>query len=164
MKAALLCTFPLLLAIATAAQTLPGTAGETLSGKRIVVAQATPGHPTILVAAFSHDAGQRCEHWMHAIQRDPALAGVPAYQLVELEKVPELLRGALRNLMRKNVDPAEHDRFIVLTQDEKLWRTYFNVTADQDPYVILLDSNGKVQWSGHGSARELEPKLRASAH
>ncbi len=164
MKAALLCTFPLLLAIATAAQTLPGTAGETLSGKRIVVAQTVQGHTAILVAAFSHDAGQHCEHWMHAIQRDPVLAGVPAYQLVELEKAPTLFRGALRNLMRKNVDPAEHDHFIILTQDEKLWRAYFNVNAEQDPYVVLLDGTGKVQWIGHGSARELEPKLRAAAH
>lgn len=143
---------------------LPGTAGETLDGKRIVLARAAQGRATILVAAFSHDAGQRCSHWMHALRKDPVLATVPAYQIVDLEKVPTLFRGTLRSLMRKNVDAALQDHFVVLTQDDKLWRAYFGVTEEQEPYVVLLDGNGKVTWSGHGSARELEPELRAAAH
>jgi hypothetical protein len=128
------------------------------------LARAAHGHPTILVAAFSHDAGQRCGHWMRALHKDPALAAIPAYQIVSMEAVPALFRGALRNIIRKNINPAEYDNFVVLTKDEKLWRAYFNVTAERDPYVVLLDPNGKVLWSGHGSARELEPELAAAAH
>lgn len=164
MRATLSIAFTLALTISTAAQTIPATAGETLNGRRIVLARATQGRATILVAAFSHDAGERCGHWMHAIRKDPALETVQTYQIVELEKVPALFRGALRSLMRKNVDAALQDHFVVLTQDEKLWRAYFGVTEEQDPYIVLLDGSGKVTWSGHGSARELEPELRAAAH
>lgn len=164
LKATVACTVVLFFVVAAAAaQTLPGTAGETLSGKRIVLAQAAQGHPAILVAAFSHGVGQRGSHWMHAIHKDPAVAAIPAYQVVSLESVPALFRGALRSMIRKNIAPAEYDSFVVLTKDEKLWRAYFGVTAEQYPYIVLLDPAGKVRWQGHGSARDLEPQLSAAA-
>jgi len=146
------------------AQTLPGTAGETLTGQRLVVAQAIQGRPLILIAAFSHKGGDRCSHWMQAIEKDPAFASATTYQLIMLGSVPSLFRGAIKGMIRKGVPPAEQSRFIVLTQDEKQWRSYFQVTAADDPYVVLLDSSGKRIWSGHGSARQLEPGLRAALH
>ena len=54
----------------------------------------------------------------------------------------------------------EHDTFVVLTQDEKPWRTYFDVSDDQVPYVVVIDATGRVLWRGHGSAADLEPKLK----
>ncbi|MFP5235293.1 MAG: hypothetical protein ACLGSD_05280 [Acidobacteriota bacterium] len=144
------------------AQTLPRTAGETLTGQRLVVAQAAQGHPVILVAAFSHKAGERCSHWMQAIQKDPAFASTPTYQLIMLGSVPSLLRGTVKGMIRRGVPPAEQSRFVVLTQDEKQWRAYFQVSADDDPYVVLLDAAGKKLWSGDGSARQLERSLRAA--
>lgn len=149
---------------AVSAQTIPGTAGEALTGQRLVVARALQGHPAILVAAFSHKGGERCSHWMQAIEKDPALASATVYQLVMLGSVPSILRGAIKGMIRKGVPPDEQSRFIVLTRDEKQWRAYFQVGTEDDPYIVLLDSNGKKIWSGHGSARQLEPNLRAALH
>lgn len=156
----------LLLALSTccvvSAQALPGTAGETLTGQHMVVAQAAQGHAVILVAAFTHKAGERCSHWMQAIEKDPALRSATAYQLIMLGSAPSMLRGAIKSMIRRGVPPAEQTRFVVLTRDEKQWRAYFQVSADDDPYVVLLDAKGNKLWSGHGSAAQLEPSLRAA--
>lgn len=51
---------------------------------------------------------------------------------------------------------------MILTQDEKLWRIYFGVIAEIDPYVELIDAAGQVRWHDHGAARDLEPLLKAA--
>jgi hypothetical protein len=141
-------------------QGLPGTTGETLSGKRIVLADAVRGHAAVLVAGFSKDAGDGCGLWAKALRGDAAFAGVAVYQVASLERAPGFVRGMIKNSMRKGVAAGEQDSFVVLTQDEKLWRRYFGVSEEKEPYVVLLDAAGMVKWHGHGAAKELEPLVR----
>lgn len=146
------------------AQSLPTTAGETLSGKRIVLADATHAHTAVLVAGFSHEGGMGTGAWVKALHADPALAGVAVYQVAMLGAAPAFMRGMIRSGMRKGLSEAEQDNFVVLTQDEKLWRSYFDVADDKVPYVVSIDAGGKALWKGHGAAAELEPQLRAALH
>ncbi len=157
------------LALATAiivpqclSQALPTTAGDTLSGKPIVLADAIRGHAAVLVAGFSRAGGSASGSWVKSIHGDPALAGIAVYQIAMIEGAPGFARGMIKNGMKKGVPPAQQDYFVVLTQDEKPWRGYFDVTADQDAYVVLIDAGGKVRWHGHGSPESLEPQLRAA--
>jgi hypothetical protein len=143
-------------------QTLPATEGETLSGRRIVLAEAVRGHAGVLLVGFSKDGGAACGDWVKAIRADPALAGVPVYEVSQLAGAPSFIRGAIKSGMRKGLSPAEQDNFVVLTQDDKLWRSYFDVTADKDPYVVLLDASGRPVWHGHGAAHDLEPLLKTA--
>jgi hypothetical protein len=139
---------------------MPGTAGETLSGKRIVLADAVRGHAVVLVAGFSHDGGIACGDWMKAIRADAA--GVEVYEIAMIEGAPGLFRGMIKSGMRKGMSAAEQDRVVVLTQDDKLWEKFFAVSNGQDPQVMLLDGEGNVVWHGHGAASEVEPQLRAA--
>lgn len=154
----------LVCAIRGAGQSLPATEGETLSGKNLVLAQAAQGHTTILVAGFSREGGNRCGAWTKAIQADSALAQVTVYQIAMLAGAPAILRGMIRSIMKKGVAPADQDRFVVFTRDEQPWRSYFQVSADADPYVVLIRANGTVLWRGHGDPAALEPQLRAALH
>lgn len=144
------------------AQTLPATPGETLSGRRIVLADAVRGHVAVLVAGFSKDAGDGCGAWTRALRSDPVFAGATVYQIALLEQAPGFLRGMIKSGMRKGVSSAEQDHFVILVQDDKLWRSYFSVAADKDPYVVLLSAEGKVLWHGHGAAKDLEPLLMSA--
>ncbi|MGA9586460.1 MAG: hypothetical protein WBQ95_14095 [Terracidiphilus sp.] len=141
---------------------MPATAGETLSGKRIVLADAVRGHAVILVAGFSHDGGIACGDWMKAIRGDAALAGVEVYEIAMLEGAPGLFRGVIKSSMRKGMSSAEQERMVVLTQDDKLWEKFFQVSNGQEPQVMLLDAKGNVVWRGHGTASFVEPELRAA--
>jgi hypothetical protein len=147
---------------AGAGQGLPTTVGETLSGKKLVLAEAVKGHTAVLVIGFSREAGDGCGVWAKALHADAAMAGVPVYEAAMLEKAPAFVRGMIKSGMRKGMTPAQQDAFMVLTQDEKLWRDYLQVTEEKDPYVVLLDSGGNVLWHGHGAAEGLEPLLRAA--
>jgi hypothetical protein len=139
---------------------MPTTAGETLSGKKIVLASAVRGHSTALVAGFSHEGGTACGDWMKTIRGDLALAGVDVYEIAMLEGAPGLIRGMIKSGMRKGMSDAEQERSVVLTQDEKLWERYFEVLDAKVPYVMLIDRNGDVVWRGHGAAAAIEPQLR----
>ena len=139
---------------------MPTTAGETLSGKRIVLADAARGHRTVLVAGFSHDGGIACGDWMKAIRSDAALAGVEVYEIAMLEGAPGILRGMIKSGMRKGMSSAEQQRSVVLTQDDKLWQSFFDVSNVQEPQVMFLDADGNVLWRGHGAASAVETELR----
>jgi hypothetical protein len=145
-------------------QAMPNTAGETLSGKRVVLADQVRGHAVVLVAGFSHEAGNHTGDWVKAIHADPALASVSVYEVAEIAGAPSLIRGMIKSGMKKNVPAAEHDSFVVLTEDAKPWRSYFDVGDDQVPYVMLLDPSGKILWHGHGSASDLEAQLKGALH
>jgi hypothetical protein len=145
-------------------QEMPNTAGETLSGKRIVLAEQVRGHAVVLVAGFSHEAGNGTGAWVKAIHADPALASVIVYEIAEIAGAPSLIRGMIKSGMKKGVPAAEQDYFVVLTEDAKPWQSYFEVGDDQVPYVMLLDPSGKILWHGHGSASGLETQLKAALH
>ncbi len=142
------------------APTMPTTAGETLSGKKMVLADAVRGHAAVLVAGFSHDGGMACGDWMKAIRADAALAGMDVYEVALLEGAPGMFRGMIKSAMRKGMSSEEQQRLVVLTQDDKLWQTYFAVSNAQEPQVMLLDAQGNVVWRGHGAANAVEPQLR----
>jgi hypothetical protein len=152
----------MILLLPSNAQTMPGTAGETLSGKHIVLADATKGRSVVLVAGFSHEGGNGTGAWVKAVQADKALDGVAVYQVAMLEGAPGFMRGTIKNGMRKGVPTANQDQFVVLTQDDKLWRQFFGVTTDKEPYVVFLDAKGNVLWRGHGPADQQEPLLRTA--
>ncbi len=144
------------------AQTMPGTAGETLSGKHIVLADETRGRAAVLIAGFSREGGNGTGAWVKAVHEDKALEAVEVYQVAILEGAPSFMRGTIKNGMRKGVNAAEQDQFVVLTQDDKQWRQFFGVTTDKEPYAVLIDAKGSVLWHGHGQAEQLEPLLRAA--
>lgn len=157
---AILCSVPL--GIACRAQSLPSTEGETLSGHRIVLAHAISGKSAVIIVGFSKDSGPGCGDWSKAVRTDSALAGVAVYQVAMLAGAPGFVRGAIKSGMRKGLSGAEHDNFIVFTQDENSWRSYLGVTSDKDPWVVLIDATGRIRWHGHGAAGNLEPLLKTA--
>jgi hypothetical protein len=143
-----------------AAQSIPATDGETLSGHRIVVAEAIRGHRAVLIAGFSKEAGDGCSAWAKMVHADSSLKAVGVYQLAMLEEAPRILRPMIKSGMRKGLSAGELEEFVILTRDEKLWRSYFGVDNDKDPWVVLVDAGGGVVWHGHGAAQNLEPLLK----
>jgi hypothetical protein len=107
-----------------AAQSLPATAGESLSGHAVVLAEAVRGHASLVIGSFSKEAGSACEEWSKQVHADAAMGSVTVYQMAELEQAPGFIRGIVKSALRKQVPAAWQDDFVVLTQDGKLWRDY----------------------------------------
>lgn len=146
------------------AQSIPTTAGETLSGKPIVLADAVRGHTVVLIAGFSREGGNGAGDWAKAIHADPALAHTTVFQISMLARAPGFIRGMIKSGIKKSVPPADQDRFVVLSTDEQPWKSYFGVTTENDAYVVLIDAQGKILWHAHGPSAQLETQLRTALH
>jgi hypothetical protein len=163
----LLCILPIArvgLSAPVHAQALPSTAGETLTGQKLVLADSVRNHPSVLIVSFSKEAGTAAGQWDKAVRGDAALAGVGIYDAAIIERAPGFVRGMIKSALRKQVPSAVQPSFVVLTQEEAQWRSYFAVTSDNEPYVVLLDASGQILWHGHGAPQDLEPQMRAAFH
>jgi len=150
--------------IACAAQTMPATSGQTLSGKRIVLPEAMRGHAAVFIASFSKQAGTAADAWAKGVRADSALNGVAVFEAAMLERAPGLIRKMVVASIRKQTPLALQDNYIVFSDDESQWRSYLGVTTDKDPWVFLFDASGKVLWHGHGASTGLEPLLKTALH
>jgi len=144
------------------AQDLPKTAGETLTGKRMVLADAVKGHVTVVIVGFSKDAGDPCTDWARGLRAEAAFADVPVYEAAMLAGAPSFVRGMIKSSMRKGLSAAEQENFVILTSDERTWRDAFQVVNEKDPYVLLLAADGRVKWQGHGRVRDLIGQVKAA--
>ena len=53
---------------------------------------------------------------------------------------------------RRHVE--EQDRTIVLYHDETLWKQRLAISEDSRAYVLLLGSDGRIQWKNQGAFKE----------
>jgi len=88
-------------------QSMPTTAGETLSGNPVVLADVVRGRASVLVAGFSREGGFKTGEWVKSLHGDPAFAHLPVYQVAEIAAAPGFVRGMIRNGMKKGLTPAQ---------------------------------------------------------
>src|ERR1700733_287451 len=80
-----------------AAESVPVTQAETLTGQKLEFPSALAGKPAVCVFGFSKEAGDRTKTWMTRLTQD----GVSAWSVANLESAPALVRGMIRGSMRK---------------------------------------------------------------
>ena len=56
----------------------------------------------------------------------------------------------IRHSMRGNIPQSEQDTFVVLYQDEDVWKKLADFSDPNDAYILLVDSPGRVRWRTHG--------------
>jgi len=129
-----------------AAESLPVTAAETLTGAKVSFPTALAGKPAVCVFGFSKEAGDRTKEWMARLSRD----GVNAYSIANLEAAPGFVRGMIRGAMRKETPAALLDRSLVMTKDLAAWRRAVGAKDEKLPVVVVLDAGGHVIWTHEG--------------
>ncbi|HWY70757.1 MAG TPA: hypothetical protein VNX88_18965 [Terriglobales bacterium] len=142
-----------LMALCLQAQSIPHTEAETLAGKKIVLPDAFAGHPAILVIGFSRSGGDSAGRWSKQLRQDLAEnKNVPIFSVAELQDAPKLARGLIRHGMRGGVPQNAHDSFVLLYQDEDVWKKLAEFSDTNDAYVLLVDSAATIRWRGHGKS------------
>ncbi len=143
-----------------AAANWPVTPAETLTGQKVEFPTALAGKPVVCVFGFTKVAGDRTKIWMARLSQD----GVNAWSVANLEGAPAFVRGMIRSSMRKGTAPPLLDRSLIMTKDEKSWKSALGVKQDNLPVVVLLDGKGQVLWTYEGlfadaPYQELKSKL-----
>ena len=134
------------LTLSMAAAAWPVTEGETLSGRKITVPASFAGKPAVLVFSFSREAGEKVRYWLDPLLKD----GVNAWSVANLEAAPRLIRGLVRNGMKKDMLPDAEAHSVLLYKDDKEWRQALGVEKNDTPLVVLLDPKGQVVWKHQG--------------
>jgi hypothetical protein len=133
------------------AQVIPHTDGETLSGKKIVLPDATVGHPAIFIVGFSHAAGESSGRWDKELRKDfSSDSNLRILSVAELQDAPRLVRGMIRHGMRGSVPQNEQDSFVLLYQDEDVWKKLADFSEADDAYILVVDTAGNIRWRTHG--------------
>ena len=139
------------MAFSLPAQSIPHTEAETLGGKKIVLPDAFGGHPAVLVIGFSRSGGDSAGRWARQLRQDLAEnKSVRLFSVAELQDAPKLTRGLIRHGMRGGVPQNEHDSFVLLYQDEEVWKKLAEFSDTNDAYVLLVDSGAVIRWHAHG--------------
>jgi len=133
------------------AQSIPRTEAETLAGKKVVLPDAFGGRPAILVIGFSRSGGDSAGRWTKQLRQELAEEkSLCLFSVAELQDAPKLARGLIRHGMRGGVPQNEYDSFVLLYQDEDLWKKLAEFSDTNDAYVLLVDSAATVRWRAHG--------------
>jgi len=150
---------------AAAAENLPVTPAETLTGQKLEFPTALAGKPVVCVFGFSKEAGDRTKVWMMRLSQD----GINAWSVANLESAPALVRGMIRSSMRKGTPQPLLERSLILTKEEKAWKRALGVKQNNLPVVVLLDAAGHPLWTHEGlfseeSLREVKTRFDAATH
>src|SRR5438270_459187 len=133
---------------AAAAEVFPTVHGETLSGKGVVLPEAIKGRPAILILSFSRAAQEQTKAWGERLKAQKVAAEY--FQLLELEDVPRLFRGAVKSGIKKGIPPASYESFILLFEGQDALKKVVGFQKSPDAYVLLLDGRGNIVWREQG--------------
>lgn len=139
-------TLLFVLATLTAAENLPVTPAESLSGHKLDFPTALAGQRAVCVFGFSKEAGDLSKPWMSRLNQD----GFNAWSVANLEKAPAFVRGMIRGSMRKGTPAGQLDHALILTKDEKAWEKAVGSKRENLPLVVLLDGSGRILWTYQG--------------
>jgi hypothetical protein len=137
--------------VSARSETLPRLAGESLSGKEVVLPNDARGKIALLVIGFTKKSSHATQAWGQRFKKDFGndLRYV-VYPVAVLEDVPGFIRGMVTSSIRRGIPPGEQDRFVTLFQGEAGLKRVVAFSGPDEAYLLLLDAKGEVQRRGHG--------------
>jgi hypothetical protein len=138
-------------ALSARSETLPRLAGESLSGKEVVLPNDAHGKIALLVIGFTKKSSHATQAWEQRFKKDFGNdQRYVVYPVAVLEDVPRFIRGMVTRSIRRGTPPGEQDRFVTLFQGEADLKRFMSYAVPDEAYLLLLDAKGEVQWHGHG--------------
>jgi len=143
-----------LIASVVLAESIPETTAESLDGHHVSLPADFSGKPAILVVGFSRAGGDQCGPFARRLSKEASVqnGSTKIYQIAMLASAPRFVRPMILHGMRSGVPKAEQSTFLPLTKNEKEWKQAagYDRAAENDAYLLLVDSRGTVRWTGHG--------------
>lgn len=134
---------------------LPGFDAETLAGRKMSMPGAVHGHDALLVVGFTHASGPHCTDWAKRLAGEfPGNEPLERYTVIFLEDAPRLVRGMAKSGIKSSVAKEEYDHYLIATEHEKEVKAAVHFEAPDDAYLVLLDPEGMVRWTFHGTVAD----------
>jgi ATP synthase subunit 10 len=131
---------------------IPEVHGTSLSNEAVNLPMALQGKVGVLVLGFSRDSREADSAWGKRLAADYRESStVVYYEMPVLAGAPRMLRGLIVKSMKSSVPASEQARFIVILENEAGWKTITHYGRPDDPYVLVVDSQGNVVWQTQGA-------------
>ena len=131
---------------------IPAVHGTTFSNTRVDLPEALHGKVAILVVGFSQGSRDAVTVWGKKLATDYYDSpDILYYEMPMLASVPKFMRGFVEGRIKSAVSDRGKPHFLPITDDEPEWRSLAHYSAPDDPYVLLVDSQGAIRWQTQGT-------------
>ena len=143
-------------------QAIPSIVGTSLSGRSLRLPADLPPGRSLLIVGFSRKSGDGAKEWGRQLSLLSSYK-VSYFQTPVMASLPRLLRGMVLGNIRKDVPAREQDFFVPIFDQEQQWKQTVSYSSPDDPYLVVVDQQGVIQWQAHGppSRERLAALLRA---
>lgn len=130
---------------------MPEVHGTSLAGDSVNLPADLHGKVGVLVIGFSRGARVPATTWARRLAAEFRDSDeVASYELPMLAGVPGFLRGMVVRSMRSDVSERGQHSFVPLTADEGRWKSLAHYNKPDDPYLLIVNGDGQVQWQTAG--------------
>ncbi len=126
-------------------QSFPRSGLRTLDGAPFLLPDDLAGRVNILVIGFTQKAGGNTRPWVERLEKDFAAAdGYAVYPVAVLAGVPALFRPLALGSIRGGIPPEKRSTFLIVENDEQVWRDLAGYRFPDVPCIVVLDRSGSV--------------------
>ena len=134
---------------------IPEVHATSFSNEAVNLPEGLKGKVGVLVLGFSRDSREADSAWGKRLASDYRESPtVVYYEMPVLAAVPRMIRGMIVKSMKSSVPASEQSRFVVIVENEAAWKTVTHYGRPDDPYVLVVDSQGSVVWQTQGASTE----------
>lgn len=139
----------ILAGVSLAAEQIPHVTAETLAGNKLELPSGLGVKYQCSVLASRMLPNRRSSNGLPRYEIG-FTQRVAVYPVAILEDAPRLVRGMILDAMKRDVPPAELNRFLILYKGEKEWKQTTGFEAADDAYLIVLDPTRTISYKLHG--------------
>jgi hypothetical protein len=130
---------------------IPSVHGTTFSDNKVDLPEDLQGKVGILVVGFSTGSRDAVTDWGKKLAADYFDSpNVLYYEMPVLASVPKMMRGFVQGRIKSSVSDRGKPHFLPLIDNEMSWRALAHYNKPDDPYILLVDGNGRVRWQSQG--------------
>jgi hypothetical protein len=134
---------------------IPEVHATSFSNEAVNLPDGLKGKVGVLVLGFSRDSRDADSAWGKRLAADYRESStVVYYEMPVLAAVPRMVRGFVVKSMKSSVPASEQTRFVVILENEAAWKAVTHFERPDNPYVLVVDSQGNVVWQTQGAATE----------
>ncbi|MCB0317579.1 MAG: hypothetical protein KDD56_02395 [Bdellovibrionales bacterium] len=134
---------------------LPAVELADLNGQVYEFPKDLPASQNVLVLGFSHEQKDSTQSWMAPLaELETKYSNLSVFKVPVIDNKNAALRTIIRNGMRSGSEEGARSKTLTLFVDSKKLIEHLGITDTDQVSVVLLNSNGQVEWLGKGSVND----------
>ena len=131
---------------------IPEVHATSFSNGAVNLPEGLKGKVGVLVLGFSRDSRVADSAWGKKLAADYRESPtVLYYEMPVLAAVPRMVRGFVVKSIKSSLPASEQARFFVILENEAAWKAVTHYGRPDDPYLLVVDSQGSVVWQTQGA-------------